>query len=196
MNLTNHGKRTSEMRGIVFALSFRPTHFGKFMRLATIILFALSSNLSVASEPELTANLIVTSEGSALFEAWSANPADGLSIRPVDVAERGKFLTAAVLFKGCATNDSGNCNALLDITALDPSGKVYGKFEDRELWVDKPAPKAGYTQLGVSYMGLVIEPEDPSGQYKVIATVRDVVSGEQVVAEAEFRVEPLSDETR
>ena len=177
------------------ALRFNETHTGELMRLVTILLFSLSTNIAAASEPELTANLIVTAEGRALFEAWRTNPPDGFSIQPVEVVERGKFLTAAVLFTGCSANESGNCNALVDITALDPNGEVYVQFEDQELWVDRPAPKPGFTQLGVGYMGLVIEPGDPPGKYRVIATVRDLVSGEEVESEAEFLVKPLPDET-
>lgn len=159
------------------------------MRLASVLCFLLAAGSSLADEPTLTANLIVTSEGRELFRAWRSNPPAGFSVSPVDAAERGEFLTAAVMFTGCAKNEGGNCNALLDITALDPNGNVYGKFKGQELWVDKPAPEPGRTQLGVGYMGLVIEPNDPSGEYTVVATIRDLVSGEQVTTESAFVVE-------
>ena len=145
-----------------------------------------------AADAGISANLYVTADGRELFHAWETNPAGGFSVVPVKVANRGDFLAAVILFKECAPGPDGNCNALVDITAYDPTGKVYGKFEGEELWVGKPAPKPGHTQLSVGYMGLVIEPSDPPGQYKVIATARDLVSGREATSEATFEVEPAS----
>lgn len=157
------------------------------------LMFLVMAGQCCAAESLLSANLFVTAEGNELFRAWETDPAAGFSIVPLSVAKRGEFLSAIVLFTGCAAGTDGNCNAVLDITALDPSGKVYGEFTGRELWVGKPAPAPGRAQLGVDYMGLVIEPNDPSGTYKLVAKARDLVSGTEVVAETSFTVEPGSE---
>jgi hypothetical protein len=156
------------------------------------LLFVAAVGQACASDSSLKASLFITAKGAELFQAWNTNPAGGFSIVPVKVAQRGEFLSAVVLFSGCAAAKDGNCNALLDITAFDPSGDVYGEFKEQELWVAKPAPAQGHSQLAVGYMGMVIEPTDPSGEYKVVAKARDLVSGEVVVAEARFTVEPAS----
>jgi hypothetical protein len=145
-----------------------------------------------AGDAGISANLYVTAKGRELFHAWETNPAGGFSVVPVKVANRGEFLAAVIFFKECAVGPDGNCNAVVDITAYDPAGKVYGEFKGEELWVGKPAPRPGHTQLSVGYMGLVIEPSDPAGRYKVVATARDLVSGKEATSEATFDVEPVS----
>jgi len=145
-----------------------------------------------ASEVSLSAQVVVTAKGRELFHAWESNPAGGFSVVPVKVANRAEFLSAVVLFKDCAGDSNGNCNAVLDITAYDPNGKVYGEFLGEELWVGKPAPKPGHTQLAVGYMGLVIEPADLAGSYKVIIVARDLVAGISVTSEAAFTVQSVS----
>jgi hypothetical protein len=160
------------------------------------LMFLVMAGQPHAADPLLSANLFVTAEGNELFRAWETDPAGGFSIVPVKVARRGEFLSAVVLFTGCAASIDGNCNAVLDITAFDPSGKVYGEFTEQELWIGKPAPAPGRTQLAVGYMGLVIEPNDPAGTYKLVAKARDLVSGAEVVAETSFTVEPAQSETQ
>jgi hypothetical protein len=157
------------------------------------LMFLVMAGQSHAAESLLSASVFVTAEGNELFRAWETDPAGGFSIVPVKGARRGEFLSAVVLFTGCAADNDGNCNAVLDITAFDPSGKVYGEFSERELWIGKPAPTSRRTQLAVDYMGLVIEPSDPSGTYKLVAKARDLVSGAEVVAETSFTVGPDSE---
>lgn len=138
---------------------------------------------------ELSARVVVTDKGAELFNAWETNPDSGFTVIPVNVAKRGVFLSAVVLFTDCAPDPRGDCNAEVDITAYDPNGKVYGRLAGEELWRGKPAPQAGLTQLSVGFMGLVIEPQDPSGTFKVVATARDLVSGKVSNSETSFQVE-------
>jgi hypothetical protein len=165
--------------------------------------FCLSMLMSVLSAPvargggaadtqenvRLEIQLIVTAEGRALFESWDSPNGKPFEIVPVTIAPRGKFLSAVVLFKGCKADASGTCNVELDIVAYDPAGKVYGEMKGAELWQHRPAPAAGYTQLGVSYMGLEIEPQDPAGTYRVDAKARDRNAGVEAASAAQFDVQ-------
>jgi hypothetical protein len=74
----------------------------------------------------------------------------------------------------------------------DPTGKFYGESKGEEIWVGKPAPSEGATQLGVGYMMIRIEPKDPAGRYKVKAHVTDQVSQTSVNPEWSFDVPPAS----
>ena len=121
----------------------------------------------------LEITLIVTAKGKELFNSWNRPTVKPFQVEPVKVAERGPLLSAVVLFKGCKPDEAGNCNVDLDIVAYDPKGKVYGEMKGVELWKKKPAPDAGYTQLGVDYMGIVIEPQDLPGTYRVTAVAKD-----------------------
>ena len=138
--------------------------------------------------PELKITLLVTDKGQELFKSWEFPDGERFEVRPLKVAKRGEFLSAVVLFQGCAADAEGNCNVTLDITAYDPSGKKYGEFLGQELWVGKPAPANGKTQLGVGYMGLVIEPNDPLGKYRIFASANDKIANISVLSEVTFEI--------
>ena len=57
-----------------------------------------------------------------------------------------------------------------------------------ELWQRKLAPEAGNTQLSRSYMGLIIEPKDLPGIYRVTAVARDLNAKSEAKSEARFEV--------
>lgn len=137
----------------------------------------------------LEIQLIVTAEGRELFESWGSPNGKPFEIVPVTTAPRGEFLSAVVLFEGCTADASGNCNVELDIVAYDPAGKVYGEMKGAELWQHRPAPAPGHSQLGVSYMGLEIEPQDPAGTHRVEALARDLNAGAEARSATQFEVE-------
>ncbi len=133
-------------------------------------------------------NLTVTEKGNELFNSWDRPTGKPFNVEPVKVASRGKFLSAVVLFKGCKPDASGNCNATMDIVAYDPKGKIYGQMPAVELWQQKPAPDAGFSQLSRGYMGLVIEPKDPAGTYRITVRARDLIGKTEAKSEARFEV--------
>ncbi|TCS34782.1 hypothetical protein [Reinekea marinisedimentorum] len=141
---------------------------------------------------DITASVIVVDNGNELFRAWNSNPAEGISISPVQIASRGEFLSVIVLFSGCAANAEGNCNVTLDMVVLDPGGNIYGEFKGHELWINKPAPNAGQMQLGVDYMGIVVEPNDLPGNYSVLIKAHDMHTGQTATSKTAFEVEPTS----
>ena len=165
---------------------------------AALLYFSLSAMTSASyaldaptgeTAPSFNVQLIVTAKGREVLAAWERPSAVPFQIEPVRVAPRGVFLSALVLFKGCRADDSGNCNAQMDVVALDPNGRVYGTMRATELWQGKPAPPPGYTQLSLRYMGVVIEPNDPSGKYRVIVQARDLNSASSATSETTFEVQ-------
>ena len=132
-------------------------------------------------------NIIVTVEGDALYKAWDRGK-PGFNVVPVRNATRGQFLSAVVLVTGCQPDSSGNCNAEMNITAYDPRGKEYGTIPNAELWKSKPAPDPRATQLSRDYMGIVIEPTDAAGTYRVAVVARDLNSKHEAKSETTFSV--------
>lgn len=142
-----------------------------------------------AARPEpFEVNLMVTEKANELFNSWDRPTGKPFKVEPIKVAPRGKFLSAVVLFKGCKPDTSGNCNAVMDIVAYDPKGKIYGEMPRVELWQEKLAPDSGYTQLSRSYMGLVIEPKDLPGTYRITVVARDLNAKTEAKSEARFEV--------
>jgi hypothetical protein len=132
--------------------------------------------------------VVVTAKGEQLFDSWDQPTGKPFSVVPVKVAKRGEFLSAVVLFKNCRPDAAGNCNVEMDITAFDPKGRTYGTMPKEELWRAKPAPSPGFTQLSRGYMGIVIEPNDPSGTYRVAVVARDSNAKTEAKAETTFVV--------
>lgn len=136
----------------------------------------------------LEINVIVTEKGNELFDTWDKPTGRQFNVEPVKVASRGKFLSAVVLFKGCHADRAGDCNVDMDIIAYDPNGKIYGEMSGVELWQRKPAPDPGFTQLSRGFMGIVIEPKDPPGVYRVTVVARDKNSKTEAKSVARFEV--------
>jgi hypothetical protein len=65
-------------------------------------------------------SVTVTDKSDELFDSWDRPTGKPFGVEPIKSALRGKLLSAVVLFKGCKPVSSGNCNAVMDITAYDP----------------------------------------------------------------------------
>lgn len=139
-------------------------------------------------EAAFEVHVVVTDRGNAIFDTWDNPTGKSFSVDPIKIAPRGKFLSALVMFKNCKPDSAGNCNAVVDITAYDPKGKVYGSMPNAELWIKKPGPSRGYTQLSRSYMGIEIEPKDPIGTYRVSVVARDRVAKTEARSETTFQI--------
>ena len=63
-----------------------------------------------------------------------------------------------------------------------------GKMHNAELWRTKPAPSPDFTQLSRDYTGIVIEPNDPVGTYRVTEVARDRNAKTEARAEVSFAV--------
>jgi hypothetical protein len=163
-------------------------HLAWLLTLVVSVTWAADAPMkSVAPQP-FEVNLTITEKGNELFDSWDHPTGKRFNIEPVKVAPRGRFLSAVVLFKGCKPDSAGNCNAVMDIVAYDPKGKVYGEMPRVELWQGKPAPSAGNSQLSRSYMGVEIETKDPPGTYRITVIARDLNAKVEAKSEARFEV--------
>ena len=142
---------------------------------------------SHAKDGSFEIDLIATREGNELLTKW-ATGAPNITIRNLETAERNEFITVIVRFLGCSVDAGGLCDAVVDYTAYAPDGSVYGDMKGAELWMGKAAPDPGYSQLAAQYLGLVIEPQDPAGSYRLTAEVTDRISGKKLPVERRFSV--------
>jgi len=122
------------------------------------------------------AMLLLSDEPDRFIRAWGETSKD-FPLQMTDTVSRGIPLVAFVLFRGCAPDEHGLCNASVDFTVLRPDGTEYASFTDKDLWKHKPAMPTGAVQLAAEHMGVVIEPEDPLGRYEIRVSVRDHNAG-------------------
>ena len=127
---------------------------------------------------DFAAMLLLSSKPNEFLEEWNRPASADFAPRmeTADRVKRGDIIVAFVLFSGCSPSEDGLCDASVDFEVLRPDGAEYSTIADAELWRGKaPVPKP-YLQLGTTYLGLVIEPQDPLGDYTVNVQVCDSVS--------------------
>ena len=128
------------------------------------------------SKNGFSAMLLLTDEPDDVLQTWDT-PNAPVPVRAISKITRGVPIVAFVFFSGCQPDGNGMCNASADFTILRPDGSEYDSFADRDLWKGKPAPPEGMLRLSAEYVGVIIEPEDPLGEYEVQATIHDRNSG-------------------
>lgn len=172
---------------------------GHFMRRAAIFLvvFLASSQsfaqwqvggMEVPDEPwrrsvnGFQAMLVVTNKPDAFFEAWNKSPSPDYKpeILTTSEARRGDTAVAVVFFTKCLADQSGNCNSEVDFKLLRPDGSVYAEYKGAELLKGRSGLPEGALQLGVANLRFRVEFDDPLGDYRIEAVVRDKFAGIEV----------------
>jgi len=137
------------------------------------------------SAGDFGAQVVFTDKPDDLFSTWE-KPGPVVVYSQTTTAKRGVPIVAVIFFVGCTPDDHGQCNAVVRFTAFTPDGKPWGEAVDAELWVGKPPPQKGQMQLSVGNMGIVIDPDDPLGTYKVKAEVVDKDAKKTILLERTF----------
>jgi hypothetical protein len=128
------------------------------------------------SKNGFSAMLLLSDEPDDVLQTWET-PNAAVPVRTADTIARGVPIVAFVFFAGCEADDNGLCNASADFTIRRPDGSEYESFSDRDLWKQKPAPPEGMLRLSAEYVGVVIEPGDPLGEYEIQVSVHDLNAG-------------------
>lgn len=128
------------------------------------------------SKHGFSAMLLLSDAPDAVLRTWE-DPDSAEPVRMAETISRGVPIVAFVFFAGCVADEEGLCNASVDFTILRPDGTEYDRFTDRDLWKQKPAPPEGMLRLSAEYVGVVIEPQDPLGEYEIQVSVHDLIGG-------------------
>lgn len=135
----------------------------------------LPSHYGEVPRPEhFGAQLVLTPDETQFVRAWSESGA-ALNLPATDSVRRGSSVTVMLVFQGCTPDRSGLCDVVADFSLLAPDG-AFIPGGTGLLWSREPRP--GQLHLGNASMGVSFDMTDRIGQYKVIATVKDKVSGQ------------------
>ena len=115
--------------------------------------------------------LVLTPDVNKFFEEWSKPQTPNIVV--TSTTKRNVPITAIVLFTG-AKVINGNCEVRVDFIVLKPDGTEYGSQKNVPAWVNKPGPPKGIIQVSQGVLGIVIEPNDPPGTYRVKTIVYDI----------------------
>jgi hypothetical protein len=129
--------------------------------------------------------LMLTSDARQFEQAWK--PKDTSNLRSMSSVRVGSPVAAVLIFHDCSPNAAGVCDVVSEFVVAGPDGKTTpaGRIP---VWSRAPLP-GGQLQLGQAVMNVRFEKHDPLGDYKVIAIIRDNVSGATLTLTAGLKLE-------
>ena len=95
-------------------------------------------------------------------------------------------MAAVLIFTGCTPNKDGFCDVVTEYILESPDGKKTPAGEG-SVWFSAPL-REGLLELGVTTMKAGFDSQDPLGNYKVIANVKDKISGHTLQLTTGFKV--------
>jgi hypothetical protein len=132
------------------------------------------------------AQLLIVEDPRAFIEEW--RKPETPKINPVSEVKRGTVIGAFVLFAACKSDAQGLCNSEVDYTVYKPDGTIYAERKQQPLWKAAPPPGTNI-QLSEAILGIRMEQNDPVGDYKVKASVRDLNAQISFDLETKFRLQ-------
>lgn len=145
------------------------------------------SRPDIGSSNGFGAMIIMTTNSREALRNWE-QPTSGVYIPKAETVEKGVPIEALVVFSGCSPNSKGSCVVEADYKILRPDGSVYAEHENTEVWRNKPPIPEGKVGLAVDRVGLIVDPEDPVGEYEIHCTVKDAVAKTEFIIAAGFMV--------
>ena len=147
----------------------------------------VENSLSQKAVGGFGAHVVIADRSQAFIQEWMNPPSGKPQLWSSPEAKRGEPIAAFIMFAGCQPDNRGVCNAEVDFRVYKPDGTLYAERKGLELW-KKVAPPAPNTQLSSANMVIRIQPNDPSGEYKVKASVRDLNRDVSFEVEEKFKV--------
>jgi len=121
---------------------------------------------------------------ASFFDDWNKPKTPNLTF--TETALRNKKVFIIFLFINPGLDNASNANVVADVLIKDPAGKVYGKFNDIEIWQRAYDTPRNCIQRGVAHLGLVIEDGERLGTYKIEAEVKDRIKNISLKLKTEF----------
>ena len=107
-------------------------------------------------------------------------------IEPAKKIRAGEPIGIIVLFAGCK-EASGSCDSEVDYTIYKPDGSVFVQRLKQPLWKEAAPPKPNI-QLGRAILAFQFQKGQPTGQYKIKASVRDINANTMVDLETQIEL--------
>ena len=165
----------------------------------SVLLFILLSAAAAASEqpgaPEapwhksakgLDAQLQLTGKPEEFVRAWRGG-ADyrTLLLGASDAVEPGAHVATVLMLSGCHPGPRG-CDVLVDYQLIGPHGAATDAIRGQHAW--QGATRPGMVHLSQAMVRFAIPPKGPSGEYRVVATVREPSTGIVLELRRTFRI--------
>ena len=140
---------------------------------------------SMRSDGNFGVQMILTPDDKEFRETWVTTKSTP-KVNTINTVNLGSSIAAVLIFHGCTPNVSGACDLVSKFFLVSPDGTVI-PAGGGPVWTDKPMPHR-VLQLGRASMVIGFDDPDPLGQYKIIAQVKDRVSGRQLKLISKFNL--------
>jgi hypothetical protein len=128
---------------------------------------------NMRSAGDFGVQLILTPSEKEFVQTWNTSSSPP-KLRVANSVRRGSSVSAILIFQGCTPNASGKFDVVTEFALVAPDGT-------RTPWGGGPVctaePVRGKLQLGNASMTVNFDATDAVGMYKLLATVKDKVSG-------------------
>ena len=125
-------------------------------------------------------------ESTQFFKDWDKPKPPKFT--PLETARRNVPFFTAIIFVDPGTNAAGVADVTCNIIVRKPDGSIYGQEKNLVGWKEKYIFPAHNLQLAQAYMGIRIEPQDPTGTYTVEVLVRDNIKKIELPLKTTFKV--------
>lgn len=141
---------------------------------------------ATAKSVNFSASLAIVSRDNELLKEWSTTPkSQAPIIPPIGEVKRGETINVLLFFTGCGSIIE-ICSAVVDYKVLKPDGGLYGDIPSKKVWPQPAQP--GIVNLGSGMLRITIDPNDPQGQYEVLATLIEKNTGKVLSLRQSYKV--------
>lgn len=142
---------------------------------------------SMRSVGKFAVQIVLTPDEKALRKAWESQSGRP-QLKTIAEVRRGQAVSAVLIFHGCSPNPLGVCDVVAQFTLESPGGKRTpgGKGP---VWLGAPMADR-VLQLGQSSMSLRFDNTDRPGDYRIVADVKDRVSGASIWVAGALKLVP------
>lgn len=137
----------------------------------------LPDTQSMRSDNNFGVRMILTPDDKQFRQVWVSSK-NTPKIATTDAVKPGSSIAAVLIFHGCSPDISGMCDVVSKFYLESPDGTII-HAGGGPVWSHKPLANR-MLQLGRASVTLGFGAPDSLGQYKVIAHVKDRVSGRQL----------------
>lgn len=130
---------------------------------------------SMRSAGDFGVQIVLTANEGQFRQTWNSSKSPP-KLSTTNTVNLGASVSAMLIFHGCSPNAGGVCDVASEFILEAPDGSKT-PAGGGPVWAGKPMQQR-LLQLGQASMTVGFDKTDPVGNYKIIANIKDKVSGQ------------------
>jgi hypothetical protein len=140
---------------------------------------------SMRSAGNFGVQVLLTPDDKQFRQTWNSTKGTP-KLSSTNFVRLGSSVAAVLIFHGCSPNTAGVCDVVSEFLLKSPDG-AKTPAGGGPVWTAAPL-QGGLLQLGQASVTVGFDKTDPVGDYKVIANVKDKVSGRTLTVIGRLKV--------